>query len=180
MPSTYLALLRGINVGGRNKLPMQELVQLFVEVGCSDVRSYIQSGNVIFNADSALAETIPARISRAIAEYSGYEIPVVLRTIEQLRNAIRSNPFLDAGAAADALHILFLAGSPERHRVDSLDPNRSRPDAFAVRGQEIYLYLPNGVARTKLTNDYFDSKLSTMSTGRNWRTVNKLLEMMEE
>ncbi len=180
MPSTYLALLRGINVGGKNKLPMKELVQLFVQIGCGDVRSYIQSGNVVFRADLQLAETVPARVTTAIAERFGCEIPVLLRTAGEIRDVLHNNPFLQAGAAEDALHVLFLADSPDPQRIEGLDPNRSRPDAFAVRGKEVYLWLPNGVARTKLTNDYFDSRLATVSTGRNWRTVLRLFEMMRE
>jgi uncharacterized protein (DUF1697 family) len=180
MPSTYLALLRGINVGGKNKLPMRDLEKLFAEAGCTDVRSYIQSGNVVFGADSGLLESLPARINTAIAQRYSCEVPVLLRTVEQIHNVILGNPFLDAGAAEDVLHVMFLAGLPEPGRVDALDHDRSRPDEFVVRGQEIYLWLPNGVARTKLTNDHFDAKLGTTSTGRNWRTVNKLFDLMKE
>ncbi|MHB1160282.1 MAG: DUF1697 domain-containing protein [Chloroflexota bacterium] len=179
MPPTYLALLRGVNVGGKNKLPMNDLVQLFVEIGCGDVRSYIQSGNVVFTADSQLAETVPARVTAAIAERFGYEVPILLRTAEQIRDVLSNNPFLRTGAAEDTLHVLFLADSPAPHRIDALDPNRSRPDAFVVRGKEVYLWFPNGVAHTRLTNDYFDSKLATTSTGRNWRTVIKLFDLMK-
>ena len=180
MPSACLALLRGINVGGKNKVPMKQLVEVFVDAGCSDVRTYIQSGNVVFSLGPALAESISARLATAIAERFGYEIPVLLRTAEQLRDVIRGNPFLEAAIPEDELHVLFLSGLPDPTRVDVLDPDRSRPDAFAVRGQEVYLWLPNGVARTRLTNDYFDSKLATISTGRNWRTVAKLFELMKE
>ncbi len=180
MPPTYVALLRGINVGGKNRVPMRELEEVFVEAGCRDVRTYIQSGNVLFSVDPPLAQSISARLAAAIAERFGYEIPVLLRTGEQLRDVIRDNPFLEAGAPENALHILFLAGLPEPDRVAALDPDRSRPDAFVVRGQEVYLWLPNGVARTRLTTDHFDSKLATTSTGRNWRTVVKLFELMQE
>ncbi len=180
MSSTHIALLRGINVGGKNKVPMKELVEVFIDAGCSDVRTYIQSGNVVFSVDSALLESISARLTKAVAERFGYETPVLLRTAEQLRAVISGNPFLEAGIPEDELHVLFLSGLPDPTRVDVLDPDRSRPDAFAVRGQEVYLWLPNGVARTRLTNDYFDSKLATISTGRNWRTVAKLFELMKE
>lgn len=178
MRSTYLALLRGINVGGKNKLPMKALAEMFVEAGCADVRTFIQSGNVIFGADPGRVETLPARITRAIEEHSGYRVPVLLRTVEEMRDLVANNPFLQAGADEDALHVLFLDGSPDPRRAGSLDPDRSRPDAFAVRGQEIYLWLPNGVARSRLTNEYFDSKLATICTGRNWRTVLRLFELM--
>jgi uncharacterized protein (DUF1697 family) len=179
MSATYLALLRGINVGGKNKLPMQDLSEMFVAAGCDDVRTYIQSGNVIFHAAPSVIARFPGLITTQIAERFGYRMPVVLRTTEQLRDVISNNPFLQIGAAEETLHVLFLADQPDPRRVDDLDPDRSPPDAFIVRGQEVYLRLPHGVAHTRLTNDYFDSKLTTTSTGRNWRTVTKLLQLME-
>jgi uncharacterized protein (DUF1697 family) len=179
MPVTHVALLRGINVGGKNKLPMKDLVEMFVEAGCGDVRSYIQSGNVIFSAAPALSARLPNLISAQVAKRFGYKIPVVLRTSEQLGKVIRNNPFLKTGVAEEELHVLFLADVPASRNVEDLDPDRSTPDAFQVRGQEVYLRLPNGVANTKLTNQYFDAKLATTSTGRNWRTVTKLFELMK-
>jgi uncharacterized protein (DUF1697 family) len=104
---------------------------------------------------------------------------VIIRTSEQLLKTIRGNPFLKAGADEKTLHVYFLADSPNARGIAGLDPARSAPDAFHVRGQEIYLHLPNGMARTKLTNAYFDSKLSTICTARNWGTVLKLSEMMK-
>jgi len=179
MSTTYLALLRGINVGGKNKLPMKDLTEMFVAAGCDNVRSYIQSGNVIFRAAPRVSSQVAGLITAQIATCFGYRTPVVLRTTKQLEDVICHNPFLKVGAAEATLHVLFLADLPDPRRVDGLDPDRSPPDAFIVRGQEVYLQLPNGVARTKLTNDYFDSKLATTSTGRNWRTVMKLLELMK-
>lgn len=178
MSVTHLALLRGINVGGNNKLPMKDLIEIFIEAGCSDVRTYIQSGNVILGASADLASRLPGLITAGIANRFGHRIPVVLRTAAQLGDVLGHNPFLDAGAADEELHVVFLADVPAPHRVEALDPDRSPPDTFVVRGQEIYLRLPNGAADTKLTNQYFDSKLATISTGRNWRTVTKLFELM--
>jgi uncharacterized protein (DUF1697 family) len=174
----YLALLRGVNVGGKNRLPMKGLIDLFVAAGCEDVRTYIQSGNVIFRADPGVADRIPGIITTRIATSFGCRTPVLLRTADQLGDVVSNNPFLKAGAAEDSLHVLFLADTPIPARIESLDPDRSPPDAFIVHGREIFLQLPHGVARTKLSNDYFDRKLATTSTGRNWRTVTKLLEMM--
>jgi uncharacterized protein (DUF1697 family) len=180
MSATYVALLRGINVGGKNMLPMKALKEIFVEAGCENVRTYIQSGNVVFSAAPGVSAELPGLITARIAVRFGSRTPVLLRTTEQLRTVISNNPFLDAGAAEETLHVAFLADLPGPHLVDALDPGRSPPDAFIVRGQEIYLHLPNGAGSTKLSNAYFDSKLATTSTGRNWRTVNKLLELMEE
>jgi uncharacterized protein (DUF1697 family) len=176
---SHLALLRGINVGGKNPLPMKELVRMFDAAGCRNVRTYIQSGNVIFDAPAG-APKVGQIISASIEKRFGYRIPVILRTPTQLRKTIGANPFLKAGADAKALHVYFLAETPKPPAVASLDPARSAPDAFHVLEQEIYLHLPNGMARTKLTNAYFDSKLSTVSTARNWATVLKLAEMMRD
>jgi uncharacterized protein (DUF1697 family) len=177
--ATYLALLRGINVGGKNKLPMNALTEVFVAVGCKDVQTYIQSGNVIFNASTRESARVADRVTAKITERFGYRTPVILRTVEQLRAVTLHNPFLEAGAAPEALFVMFLADTPASESVQKLDPDRSPPDEFHVRGQEIYLHLPVGVANSKLTNAYFDTKLSTTGTSRNWRTVTKLLELME-
>jgi uncharacterized protein (DUF1697 family) len=174
---TYVALLRGINVGGKNLLPMKDLTRLFEDTGCAGVRTYIQSGNVLFKANPAKAGKLPALIAKGIADRFGYRTPVLLRTVDELGETIRLNPFLQAGSPADGLHVLFLASPPDAQSVATLDPDRSPPDAYLVRGREIYLQCPNGVGNTKLTNAYFDSRLATISTGRNWRTVLKLFEM---
>ncbi len=175
---TYLALLRGINVGGKNILPMKDLAQMFSSAGCSNVRTYIQSGNVIFETRGS-APKVAAAIATEIEKRYGYRVPLVLRTSGQLLKTIRANPFLKAGAHEKTLHVYFLAHSPNEAAIAALDPARSAPDAFHVIGQEIYLHVPNGMGRTKLTNAYFDAKLSTTSTARNWATVLKLSEMME-
>jgi uncharacterized protein (DUF1697 family) len=175
---THVALLRGINVGGKNVLPMKDLAQMFSDAGCANVHTYIQSGNVVFEAPAG-ATKIAEGITTKIEKRYGFRIPVILRTSQQLRKTIRENPFLAVGANEKALHVYFLADAPSAGAIAGLDPSRSAPDVFHVRGQEIYLHLPNGMARTKLTNAYFDSKLSTTCTARNWATVLKLSEMME-
>jgi uncharacterized protein (DUF1697 family) len=172
-----IALLRGINVGGKNRLPMKELAALFVDAGCDDVRTYIQSGNVVFRTVPAEGEEISSIISASILSRFGYRVPVITRTAREFQTIVQANPFVEAGADADKLHVFFLADLPDGAQVEALDPDRSPGDEFAVQGREIYLYCPNGVARTKLTNSYFDSRLSTTSTTRNWRTVLRLLEL---
>jgi uncharacterized protein (DUF1697 family) len=158
---------------------MKDLIEIFVEAGCADVRTYIQSGNVIFRAESDASPLLPGLIAAAISKQFGYSVPLVLRTDAEIVSVLRHNPFLSLGAPQDELHVLFLADLPARRLVEELDPNRSTPDEFAVRGRDVYLRLPNGAARTKLTNAYFDSKLATTSTGRNWRTVTKLFELSQ-
>jgi uncharacterized protein (DUF1697 family) len=175
-----VALLRGINVGGKNKVPMTELSAMFSAAGCAGVQTYIQSGNVVFDAPAAVADVVPGQIERAIAERFGYRIPVVMRTAGELAAIFGANPFVAKGAEPDALHVVFLAGAPAASRVAALDPDRSPPDEMVVRGREIYLRCPNGIARTRITNAYLDATLATTTTLRNWRTVEKLAELASD
>ena len=177
---TQVALLRGINVGGKNKLPMKELTAMFVDAGCSDVQTYIQSGNVVFRPGSAVGEDVPSMISESILSRFGYRVPVVIRSAAELRQVVEANPFVQAGAEADKLHIIFLGETPDEGDVQGLAPDRSPGDEFAVLGRAIYLHCPNGFASTKLTNSYFETRLSTTSTTRNWKTVLRLLDMATE
>ena len=178
--STHVALLRGINVGGKNMLPMKDLVEMFTEAGCTGVRTYIQSGNVVFDALPALVQTIPAHITNRIEELFGLRIPVILRTASEMATASRNNPFMKTGVDEKLLYVFFLAHLPAPENVLKLDPGRSVPDSFSVHNREIYLHLPNGAGRTKLTNAWFDTKLATTSTARNWRTVLTLTQMILE
>ena len=176
-PDVHIALLRGINVGGRHKLPMKELASMFAAAGCDDVQAYIQSGNVVFQTKQALADRIPDLIKQAIADRFGFKVPLVTRTAAELRGIARDNPFLQDGADTGKLHVVFLAEQPSAARLTGLDPDPSPPDEISVCGREVFLHYPNGIARTKFTNDYFDTRLGTTSTVRNWRTVLKLLEL---
>jgi uncharacterized protein (DUF1697 family) len=176
LPS-HVALLRGINVGGKNKLPMKDLVAIFVAAGCVDVQTYIQSGNVVFSAPTAVAKRLPSNVAAAIRDLAGYRIPVVMRTVAELESVSQNNPFLKTGREPDTLHVAFLLDLPKPSHVAAIDLKRSPPDELVVRGRDIYLRLPNGVAPSKLTTAYFDATLGTTSTLRNWRTVLKLLEV---
>jgi uncharacterized protein (DUF1697 family) len=173
----FVALLRGINVSGKNMLPMKDLVAIFERAGCADVAHYIQSGNVVFKARASLAPRLSALVGTEIERRFGLRVPVVIRTGKEMQAIARDNPFLASGADPESLHVMFLADKPGKKESSLLDPDRSPPDSFVLRGCEIYLSCPNGMARTKLTNSYFDSKLGTTSTCRNWRTVLKLVEM---
>lgn len=177
-PGRHVALLRGINVGGKNKLPMKDLMALVTELGATEVKTYIQSGNVVFSASATLARGMSTVLADAIEAQLGLTVPVVVRTAAQMQAVVEGNPFLAAGLDPKTLHVGFLASKPSKAKVAALDPERSPPDAFEVRGQEIFLHFPNGVARTKLTNAYLDRTLGTTSTVRNWKTVNKLHEML--
>jgi len=170
MTSRYVALLRGVNVGGKNILPMKELATLFAEAGCRNVATFIQSGNVVFDGNAKAGPAVCSKIESTF----GFQTNIILRSLPEMEKIALSNPYPDL----DQSHVVFLASEPTPAQVAQLDPNRSAPDQFTVLGREIYLHMPNGMGRTKLTNAYFDSKLKTVSTVRNWRTVLKLLAMM--
>jgi uncharacterized protein (DUF1697 family) len=174
----YLALLRGINLGPKNKIPMPDLGRMFEEAKCENVRTYIQSGNVVFEAGPRVAAKLPKAITDRIAKCFGYRVPVILRTAEEMREVVDNNPFLNQGNSENALHVMFLANLPEPAAIASLDPDRSPPDRFIIRRREVYLLFPQGLSRSKLTTSYFDSNLRTTGTVRGWRTVTNLLQLM--
>ncbi len=170
----WVALLRGVNVGGRNRLPMEALAAFFEEAGASDVRTVIQSGNVLFRAPAAVARAAPDRVAARIDKEYGHRPRMVLRTAAALAAVLRENPLLAEGLDEERLHVVFLAGRPAPAAVAALDPAISLGDRFVVRGQEVFLFLARGVAGTRLTVDYLDRTLGTMGTWRNWRTVTRL------
>ncbi len=157
---------------------MADLREIFTAAGCGAVKTYIQSGNVVFEASHGLASRAPAIVAEAIRQKFGYETAVVVRSGEELRQVAASNPF-DTSGDPRFLQVAFLEAEPGAEAVSRLDPERSPPDAFEVRGRHVYLHYPNGVARSKLTNEYLASRLQTASTMRNWRTVQTLLKMVE-
>jgi uncharacterized protein (DUF1697 family) len=176
---TFVALLRGINVGGKNKIPMTALKSSFAALGYEDVVTYIQSGNVVFRSSSGAKRTIGSAIERRLAEEFATDVKVVLRTPAELEEAAESNPFLKGKADLSKLHVVFLSSRPPAKAVAELDPKRSPPDEFRVHGREIYLHLPNGFGRSKLTIDYFERRLGVAATARNWKTVMKLLALAQ-
>ena len=173
----YVALLRGINVGGRNRLPMDELARSFEQAGCVSVRTYIQSGNVVFTAAPSIALKARESVAAAVSARVGTEIPVILRPVADLVRVVEENPFLAESQDPRTLHVGFLSDRPSPDRVLSLDPDRSPPDEFVVRGKEIYLRLPNGMSGTRFTASYVERVLATPATFRNWRTVENLLKI---
>jgi uncharacterized protein (DUF1697 family) len=178
MKQTYVALLRGVNVGGANRLPMERLRALFAQAGASNVESLIQSGNIVFDASESRAHAIVDGVAREIEREFGFAAPMVLRDAAAWRTLTDGNPFLARGADPGTLHVLCLSQAPTDAALARLDPNRSPNDEFVVRGSDIYLRLPSGVARAKLTHAWFDSNLRVVSTLRNWRTVLKLADLI--
>lgn len=177
--TNYLALLRGINVGGKNRVPMKELRLVVEDMGHEDVRTYLQSGNVVFESRSRASKKLATEVEDAISETFGLEISVIMRTQGELKRVASGNPFPTEGVNPTSLHVMFLAEPASAKAARSLDPDRSPPDEFEVKGREVYMWFPKGYGRSKLTIDYFEKKLGTRATARNWNTVVKLLELME-
>jgi uncharacterized protein (DUF1697 family) len=178
--NTFVALLRGINVGGKTLIKMPELKSLLAEMGFEDVTTYIQSGNVVFKSSTGDPGKLAAAIEERIAETFGLDVTVLIRTPAELTEIAIHNPFEGREADVTKLHVVFLGDRPASNAVAELDPDRSPPDEFAVRGREIYLHLPNGAGRSKLTVDYFEKRLGLRATARNWKTLTKLIELASQ
>lgn len=176
--TTYISILRGINVSGQKKVPMKELLALYESLGFSDLHTYIQSGNVVFKSAEKKPEALVRQIEEKIKGHFGFEVPVIIRTVEELKKIRASNPFLkEPGIEEDKLHVTFLDQLPQQPQVDKLMTYDFSPDRFILRGLEVYVYCPNGYGRTKIHNNFFEGKLKTGATTRNWKTVNTLVEM---
>ena len=175
MPA-YVALLRGINVGGNRIIKMSDLREIFVAVGADDVATYIQSGNVVFTHPVRSERALVAELEKRIARATGFAVPVVLRTAGQLARVVENNPFPDADA--DHLHIAFLAARPQAN-APAIDARAFAPERCATVGRELYLRLPDGMGRSKLAAAVLSKPkaIGAGGTARNWRTVLRLNEL---
>ncbi len=176
--NTQIALFRGINVGGKNTLKMKDLVLLLEELGAASVRTYIQSGNVVFEYPGD-AEQLDQKISRAIQHHFGFAPQVLLLTLADLTAAMRNNPFPEAEDNPKALHLGFLAHAPENPRLDDIERLKSPTEAFVLKGKVFYLYAPEGIGRSKLAAGS-ERLLGEPMTDRNWNTVRKLYDLANE
>lgn len=176
--TTWLALLRGVNLGKYNKVPMADLRAKLTETGFKRVRTYIQSGNIIVDTPETDRDAVSRQIHDLIQAEFGVTSPAVMVTRDELAAAIEQNPFLAPDVDPKALRIMFLEREPTTGQIASLDPDRSPGHRFEVRGRVIWLYVPQ-FHNTKLTNDYFDRRLKTVSTLRNVSTCEALLKLLD-
>ena len=177
--ATFVALLRAVNVGGRNQLPMARLRALFESFGYTDVTSYIQSGNIVFDSPSRKSAALASEVQGALTEALGQPIDVVTRSGRELKSVIESNPVLGRVPDPTKLHVAFLNHPPDRARLDTLDAARFVPDEFTLGAREVYLHCPDGLGRSKLA-PAIGTKLAPLpATVRNWNTVTKLAELAE-
>lgn len=179
--ATYISILRGINVSGQKKVPMKELHSLYQSLGFSDVATYIQSGNVVFKTVDKNPKDLVSLIEEKINGHFGFRVPVLVRSAEEMKQVLGSNPFLaEKGIEEDKLHVTFLDELPVQANIDKLNSYDFPPDRFTLSGKEVYVYCPNGYGRTKIHNNFFENKLKVGATTRNWKTVNTLAEMASE
>lgn len=174
----YIALLRGINIGRKNRIKMADLKEFFKLMDFNNIKTYLQSGNVIFEHNLDNTEKIASEIEKELIKTYEFPVNVIIRTKNGLEDVINNNPFINEdNVDIDKLHVTFLQKIPDKEIVLDLDLKKSENEKFKIIDKEIYLYLPDGYARTKLNNNIFEKKLNTIATTRNWKTVNKLLEL---
>jgi uncharacterized protein (DUF1697 family) len=176
---TYIALFRGINVGGKNKLPMKELVVLLQDFGFENVTTYIQSGNVVFNGKDNDNTHLSIQISKIINEKYGFETSTMILELKELEDVISKNPFTEAELKPESLHLGFLAGKPKNPDLKKLEAIKKNTERFQLKGEVFYLYAPEGVGRSKLASSS-ERLLGVPMTDRNWRTVCKIRDMANE
>lgn len=178
----HVALLRAVNVGGRNRIAMADLRELLEGLGYGEVRTHLQSGNAVFAAPGTPSpEHLAREIEGALAERVGPAAKVLVRTRSELARAIAANPLLEMAAGDHSrLLVTFLSHAPDREIIAELAPAEFEPDVFAIGEREIYVWYPDGVRATKLSNAFWERRLDVVASGRNWRTVTRLLEMMDE
>ena len=176
--NTYIALFRGINVGGHNKLLMKDLRSLMKSLRFREVESYIQTGNVVFRTEEVDKQQLARRISSAVEDNHGFKPQVLVLEREELQKAMAANPYPQADENPKSLHLMFLASVPPAPDFEYLDEIKKESEGYELKGKVFYLYAPEGIGRSKLAAN-IDRALDVTMTGRNWRTVKKIREMVE-
>lgn len=175
--TVFIALLRGINVGGQKRVGMADLVELCRSLGFGNVRTYLQSGNVLFESPDEKTAWLSATVSEKISEKFGFPVKVIMRSSGELRRIITDNPLAKEGMNVDKLHVTFLSDVPSGDIRERMMKGEDGPDRYMIVGREAYLSCPDGYGRTKFSTTFFEKKLGVAATTRNWKTVNTLAEM---
>ena len=178
---TYISILRGINVGGNRTIRMEDIREWYTGLGFKDVQSYIQSGNLVFTSDKQETAELESIISRSILNHSQLEVPVVVLGLDQLKLVVASNPFLlQPAISQEGMHVTFLSAKPSQEGLARIMEMNHLPDQFLPVDKYVFLHCPNGYGKTRLTNNFFESKLNVTATTRNWRTLNELIRLAEK
>jgi uncharacterized protein (DUF1697 family) len=178
--NTYIAILRGINVSGKNMIKMPALIKTFESLGYNKIKTYVQSGNVIFQTKPSKSKDLEKQIHDRIDKDFDTRIPVMVLNNKYISEIQENNPFLDRKETdLTKLHVTFLSEAPEKENTDKINTAQYAPDEFIIDKKVIYLYCPGGYGKTKLNNNFFENKLKVTATTRNWNTVNKLVELIK-
>ncbi len=176
MSEICIAILRGINVSGQKKINMAELRQLLSGAGLEELETYIQSGNIVFKANQT-PDKLEEVIRESIMGHFGFEVPTLAMPAEAMDMVIKENPFKDKELSK--LHVTFLATHPDSQLVESLPASSNTDEAYRIIEKVIYVYCPDGYGRTKINNMFFERKLKTTATTRNWKTCLTLWKMAQ-
>jgi len=171
-----IAILRGINVGGKRKILMKDLASLCEKLGWKEVKTYIQSGNLLFKSDVQNSD-LANDLAKAISNQYNFEVPVIVRNVDELRTAVDRNPFYHSEADINKLHLTFLKEKPDEENINQTKTYNYEPDQFVIDNQDVFIYCDGKYHESKLTNNFFEKKLKVGATTRNWKTVLKLLEL---
>ena len=179
--TTYISILRGINVSGQKLIKMDALRNSYEKLGFSSVTTYVQSGNVIFTGNNAKPNELTQTITLQIEKDFGFDVPVIVLTIDNLKQIIDSNPFLKhSDKDTTYLHVTFLSSKPQKNDFKAIEEKKLNGEEISFADNAIYLYCPNGYGKTKLTNSFLETKLKVGATTRNWKTTNELLKIAQE
>jgi uncharacterized protein (DUF1697 family) len=179
MLNTYIALLRGINVGGKNKLAMRELVALLEGLGLQSVKTYIQSGNVVFQSEQSDPGQLSQAITGVIKQHYGFAPYVLILDGKALAAAMAANPFPEGEAEPKSLHLFFMDASPRSFDADALDQVKAPNERYRLIGQVFYLHTPDGIGRSKLAAT-MGKGWGVNITARNWRTVSEVMAIAKQ
>jgi uncharacterized protein (DUF1697 family) len=175
-----VALLRGINVGGHKKVPMARLRDVLEAAGFEDVKTYVQSGNVVLSAPRRSPAKVGREIEAAIEAEFGFDVAVVMRTRDEIAALVQDDPLGDVATNPTYRIVVFLAEEVDRARLADVDPAAFAPEAFTLRDRELVMWAPNGQRDSKLVKTLTEKRTGVVGTARNWRTVEKLLAMADE
>lgn len=175
----YISLLRGINVGGKRKILMQDLKEIFKKEGVNNVQTYIQSGNVLFEAEDIKTESFSDKIKKEIQQNYGFEVPITTIHLQILKNVAKLNPYLSEDVSIDTLHLTVLSVIPEKEKLESIS-SPINEDAFFIHDRFVFIKCKGKYSQSKLSNQFFEKKLGVEATTRNWKTVGKLLTLHEK
>lgn len=179
--TTYISILRGINVSGKKLIKMDALRRSYERLGFQHVKTYVQSGNVIFTIKDMVIADLEKKISQQIEKDFGYTIPIIVLTMDKLKQVIDDNPFLKEPHKDPAfLHVTFLSSKPADYDKKTIADKKRNEEEIIFSDGAVYLYCPDGYGQTKLTNNFLEAKLKVAATTRNWKSTNELLKIAEQ